>query len=172
MENRNEIVKEVTRLGKLGYFIEKFFIEAKKQGVDLDQSELLSQSFISVHEQHSSGIRVTDFKLAIEVLTADFQPSVASGFSTEQVKSVYNAEAEENVDPGLIVWLFEPRRSSRTKHWSGTNEYPPWHTSKLGSTLNAFAHYSYIFSLESMVFADLQSTVFLLPVDRPLTPAL
>ncbi|KAJ6611954.1 kinase-like domain-containing protein, partial [Mycena sp. CBHHK59/15] len=54
-----------------------------------------------------------------------------------------------------IIWLFEPRRSSKVKHWSGTNEYPPWHQNKLGSTLNAFAHYAY---LESTVLTNLQTT--------------
>ncbi|KAJ7779278.1 kinase-like domain-containing protein, partial [Mycena olivaceomarginata] len=47
--------------------------------------------------------------------------------------------------------------SSRIKHWSGTNEYPPWHQNKLGSTLNAFVHYVYLFSQESTVLADLQT---------------
>ncbi|KAJ7142387.1 kinase-like domain-containing protein, partial [Mycena epipterygia] len=56
-----------------------------------------------------------------------------------------------------VIWLFEPRRSSKVSHWSGTNEYPPWHRSKLGSTLNTFTHYAYLFSLESMVLADLQT---------------
>ncbi|KAJ7857103.1 kinase-like domain-containing protein, partial [Mycena olivaceomarginata] len=59
-------------------------------------------------------------------------------------------------------WLLEPRRSSRVKHWSGINEYPPWHQNKLGSMLNAFAHYVYLFSQESTVLADLQSVFFLL----------
>ncbi|KAJ7077774.1 kinase-like domain-containing protein, partial [Mycena epipterygia] len=56
-----------------------------------------------------------------------------------------------------IVWLFEPRRCSKVKHWSGTNEYPAWHQSKLGSTLSAFAHYAYLFSQESTILADLQT---------------
>ncbi|KAJ6494449.1 hypothetical protein C8R45DRAFT_824724, partial [Mycena sanguinolenta] len=58
-----------------------------------------------------------------------------------------------NHDPGIIIWLLEPRQSSRVKHWSGTNEYPPWHQNKLGSTLNAFAHYVQ----ESTVLAGLQT---------------
>ncbi|KAJ7015826.1 hypothetical protein C8F04DRAFT_984870, partial [Mycena alexandri] len=52
-------------------------------------------------------------------------------------------------------WLFEPRRSSKVQRWSGTNEYPPWDHSKLGSTLNTFTHYAYIVSHESTVFCDL-----------------
>ncbi|KAJ6629943.1 kinase-like domain-containing protein, partial [Mycena sp. CBHHK59/15] len=60
-------------------------------------------------------------------------------------------------DSGIVIWLFEPRRSSKVKRWSGTNEYPPWHQNKLGSTLTAFAHYAYLFSLESTIFCDLQT---------------
>ncbi|KAJ6613706.1 kinase-like domain-containing protein, partial [Mycena sp. CBHHK59/15] len=41
--------------------------------------------------------------------------------------------------------------------WSGTNEYPAWHQNKIGSTLNTFAHYVYLFSQESTVLADLQT---------------
>ncbi|KAJ7693858.1 kinase-like domain-containing protein, partial [Mycena rosella] len=58
-----------------------------------------------------------------------------------------------------IVWLFEPRCSSTVSHWSGTNEYPPWHQHKLSSTLNTFTHYAYLLSLESTVLADLQSVL-------------
>ncbi|KAJ6580234.1 kinase-like domain-containing protein, partial [Mycena sp. CBHHK59/15] len=56
-----------------------------------------------------------------------------------------------------VVWLFEPRRSSTVKHWSGTNDYPAWHQSKLGNTLGAFTHWAYLFSQESIVLADLQT---------------
>ncbi|KAJ7142733.1 kinase-like domain-containing protein, partial [Mycena epipterygia] len=68
-----------------------------------------------------------------------------------------------------IVWLFEPRRSSKVKHWSGTNEYPAWHQSKLGSTLSTFAHYAYLFSQESTILADLQSVLYLFPSGSALT---
>ncbi|KAJ6624002.1 hypothetical protein B0H10DRAFT_1785456, partial [Mycena sp. CBHHK59/15] len=77
-------------------------------------------------------------------------PSKASGFSLDQYKAAG--------DPSIIVWLFEPRCSSKVTHWSGTNEYPAWHQNKLGNTLNAFAHCGYLFSQESTVLADLQST--------------
>ncbi|KAJ7758876.1 kinase-like domain-containing protein [Mycena maculata] len=115
-ENHNEVVKEATRLSKLGYFLKRFLTEAKRQGVDIEH-----------------GIQVTDFRLGIEVVE-DSGPSTASGFSLEQ----YQAAG----DPDIIVWLFEPRRSSKNK---------------IGSTLNAFAHYAYLFSQESTVLADLQT---------------
>ncbi|KAJ7900789.1 kinase-like domain-containing protein [Mycena leptocephala] len=62
-------------------------------------------------------------------------------------------------DTGIVIWLFEPRRSSEVQHWSGINEYPAWNRNKLGSTLNAFAHCAYLLSLESTVFCDLQTAM-------------
>ncbi|KAK7037012.1 kinase-like domain-containing protein [Favolaschia claudopus] len=40
----------------------------------------------------------------------------------------------------------------------GTNDYPAWHHKKLGSTLNAFTHYVYHLTQESIVHADLQTS--------------
>ncbi|KAJ7439539.1 kinase-like domain-containing protein [Mycena galericulata] len=142
-ENHDQIVKEVTRLSRTSYFLTRFIAEAQRQGVDIDQ-----------------GIHVTDFKLAVEVVPDASGPSRASGFSIEQYNATRPAEDNANnagSNMGIIVWLFEPRRSSKVQHWSGTNEYPPWHRNKLGSTLNAFAHYAYLLSLESTVFCDLQT---------------
>ncbi|KAJ7236693.1 hypothetical protein C8J57DRAFT_1529988 [Mycena rebaudengoi] len=155
-ENREQVIKEVTRLSKAGYFLTRFNAEAKRQGVDID-----------------NGVQVTEFKLAVEVVDNTSGPSKASGFSLAQYQATLKVQQDRApdqdqletdpvppiLDPGLIVWLFEPRRSTKVKHWSGTNEYPPWHQNKLGSTLNAFAHYAYLFSLESTVFCDLQTAI-------------
>ncbi|KAJ7737132.1 hypothetical protein B0H16DRAFT_1326096, partial [Mycena metata] len=129
-ENCDQVVKEAARLLRLGYFVKRFLAEAKRQSVDLED-----------------GIQVTDFKIAVEV-TPDSEDS-------EPV-------TQHTSDPGkgLVVWIFEPRRSSKVQRWSGTNEYPPWDRGKLGSTLNTFAHYAYIVSHESTVFCDLQSMSF------------
>ncbi|KAJ7501191.1 kinase-like domain-containing protein, partial [Mycena galericulata] len=147
-ENHNQVVKEATRLSKTAYFLKRFIAEAKRQGVDIEE-----------------GIEVTDFKLGIEVIEDGSGPSEASGFSPEQYQTALEAQHDpasdptsHNANPGLVIWLFEPRRSSKAKHWSGTNEYPPWHQNKLGSTLNAFTHYAYIFSLESTALCDLQTS--------------
>ncbi|KAJ7790255.1 hypothetical protein B0H13DRAFT_1676232 [Mycena leptocephala] len=93
-------------------------------------------------------------------MTLDPQRFRVSGFSEEQYQAARQARDDSNSDPGIVIWLFEPRRSSKVQHWSGTNKYPPWHRNKLGSTLNTFAHYAYLFSLESTVLADLQSVFY------------
>ncbi|KAJ7261489.1 kinase-like domain-containing protein [Mycena rebaudengoi] len=139
-ENHDQVVQEVTRLSKAGYFLKRFFADAKRRGVDIEQ-----------------GIQITDFKLGIEVVQDDSGPSKASGFSLEQYQATLEEKGDRGSISGLVIWLCEPRRSSLVKHWSGTNEYPPWHQNKLGSTLNAFAHYAYLFSQESTVLADLQT---------------
>ncbi|KAJ7718470.1 hypothetical protein B0H14DRAFT_2166490, partial [Mycena olivaceomarginata] len=51
-------------------------------------------------------------------------PSPTSGVSMEQYEAACEAQDDSNHDPGIIIWLLEPRRSSRVEHWSGTNEYP------------------------------------------------
>ncbi|KAJ7145061.1 kinase-like domain-containing protein [Mycena crocata] len=153
-ENRDQLAMEAARLARTRYFVNNFLAEAKKQDVDVEH-----------------GIRVTDFKLAVEVVPSS-GPSVASGFSLDQYDAAQlptdtppstdtPAGSESNSGltrgPGIVVWLFEPRRSSKVQHWSGTNEYPSWERNKLGSTLNAFTHYAYIVSHESTVFCDLQT---------------
>lgn len=120
---------------------------------------LLLYIYFSLTAQHTE-ISVTDFKLGIEVVENGSAPSPASGISLEQYQAACEAQDDSGSDPGIVIWLFEPRRSSKVVHWSGTNEYPAWHQNKLGSTLNAFAHYVYVLSQESIVLADLQSTWF------------
>ncbi|KAJ7758933.1 kinase-like domain-containing protein, partial [Mycena maculata] len=120
--------------------------EVVKEATRLARASYFLEKFIAGAKRQ--GIQVTDFKLGIEVVEDISGPSVASGFSLEQYEAAF--------DPSIIVWLFKPRRSSKVKRWSGTNEYPAWEQNKLGNTLNAFSHYVYLFSQESTVLADLQ----------------
>ncbi|KAJ6474519.1 kinase-like domain-containing protein [Mycena vulgaris] len=116
-ENYEQVVKEVTRLSKAGYFLKRFIAEAKKKGVEIEQ-----------------GIQVTDFKLGVEVIQEGCGPSTASGFSSEH---------------------YLKHKTTRT-----LSQGPSSGSSNLddpASTLNTFTHYAYLFSLESMVLADLQS---------------
>ncbi|KAJ7658237.1 hypothetical protein DFH06DRAFT_990388, partial [Mycena polygramma] len=137
-DNREQLVKEATRLSRTIFFVKHFMAEAKRKEIS-----------------------VTDFKLGIEIVEDGSAPSPASGISSDEYLAACDLQDDSHSDPGIVVWLFEPRRSSQVKHWSGTNEYPAWPQSKLGSTLNAFAHYVYVFSQESTVLADLQSMCLL-----------
>ncbi|KAJ7934964.1 hypothetical protein B0H13DRAFT_1591210 [Mycena leptocephala] len=146
-ENHDQLVKEASRLSRAAYFLKSFDNESQI-------------TFFS----KSTGIEATEFKLGIEVVRDGSGPSAASGFSLEQYQAAVEAQADPSSDPGIVIWLFEPRRSSKVKHWSGTSEYVPWHQNKLGSTLNTFSHWAYLFSQESTVFSDLQSMLYLVPL--------
>ncbi|KAJ7911208.1 hypothetical protein B0H13DRAFT_1875963 [Mycena leptocephala] len=81
-ENHDQVVKEVTRLSKTGYFLGKFMSDAKKQGVDIEQ-----------------GIQATDFKLGVEVAQDNSGPSAASGFSVEQYRAARETQDDSISDP-------------------------------------------------------------------------
>lgn len=73
-------------------------------------------------------------------------PSPASGV----VAAEFTSETE-------IIWLVEPKRSTIVERWSGTMEHPNHPDNKIGQTMSAFAHFSWICSKQTMVLVDLQS---------------
>lgn len=110
---------------------------------------------------------MTPFHLAVEVIPNSGFPSKASGVTAVEYTELL-AQADDtdneldddaNKSKGCIAWLLEARRSGKVERWSGTNEYPMWGDNKLGNTLNAFTHFAYMDSYESIVFADLQSAL-------------
>ncbi|KAJ7937661.1 hypothetical protein B0H13DRAFT_2302486 [Mycena leptocephala] len=103
-ENHDQLVKEAGRLSRTAYILNRFIAEAKRQSVDIDER-----------------IEVTDFKLGIGVVQDGSGPSAASGFSMEEYQAAAEAQADPSSDPGIVIWLFQPRRSSKVKRWSGTN---------------------------------------------------
>ncbi|KAK6971448.1 kinase-like protein, partial [Favolaschia claudopus] len=142
-ENTAHLMEEVTRLGKTDIYLKGFVAEANDRGVSIDES-----------------LAVTKFKLGVEIVQDGCDPSPASGVSLDQYQAACNttADSESGVSAVKILWLFEPRRTTKVEHWSGTNEYPAWPQKKLGSTLNAFTHYVYQISQETTVLADLQTS--------------
>ncbi|KAK7035081.1 kinase-like domain-containing protein [Favolaschia claudopus] len=85
-------------------------------------------------------------------------PHLESSLDQYQAACNTTADSESGVSAVKILWLFEPRRTTKVEHWSGTNECPAWPQKKLGSTLNAFTHYVYQISQETTVLADLQTS--------------
>ncbi|KAI0629563.1 kinase-like domain-containing protein, partial [Trametes polyzona] len=61
-----------------------------------------------------------------------------------------------DLDAG-VIWLLEPRRSTAVNKWSGTMVHPN-RLDKLHMTMSAFAHFSFLWSESTLVFADLQSS--------------
>ncbi|KAJ7779279.1 hypothetical protein B0H14DRAFT_2631342 [Mycena olivaceomarginata] len=69
-DNREQLIQEAIRLGRTSYFLKKFIEEAKRKGVDIEQT---------------------------------------SGVSMEQYEAACEAQDDSNHDPGIIIWLLEPR---------------------------------------------------------------
>ncbi|KAJ7600369.1 hypothetical protein C8J56DRAFT_739163, partial [Mycena floridula] len=80
-------------------------------------------------------VEVAECMLAMEVMVDGKLPRTASGVTEEQ----YNIEIKP-----VIAWMLEYCHPPGVQHWSSTTEFPT-QTNKLGSTLNAFTHYSFKF---------------------------
>jgi hypothetical protein len=87
----------------------------------------------------------------------DFGPSPASGIAAEDYTRELTANDPDLDGPFGVTWLVEPKRSSLVDRWSGTMQHPNYPDNKFGQTINAFAHFSLVYSKQSMVLADLQS---------------
>ncbi|KAJ7613521.1 kinase-like domain-containing protein, partial [Roridomyces roridus] len=87
-----------------------------------------------------------------EEVIGDYDPSPASSIAMDEfVEST-------SVDPNsAITWLLEPLRAASMERWSSTLDHPT-HPDKAGRTMDAFMHFSYLYSHQTIVFADLQST--------------
>ncbi|KAF8914470.1 kinase-like domain-containing protein, partial [Mucidula mucida] len=57
-------------------------------------------------------------------------------------------------------WLFERLRTRESQKWSGTNMHPSHNNNKLGNIMNAFAHFVYEASQNTVVLADIQTSTF------------
>ncbi|KAI0073742.1 kinase-like protein [Panus rudis PR-1116 ss-1] len=135
--NRLHLYDEANCASLAKLVLENFYAYARKN----EQAEV-ADNFV-----------VTDYLLATEIIDDNGPgPSKASGVS----KTQYEEEILEDPDT-LVAWLLEPLRSIRVNKYSGTNAHPN-HSGKLGQTLNAFAHFSYIWSKKTFVFTDLQAT--------------
>ncbi|KAJ6536660.1 hypothetical protein B0H10DRAFT_1670291, partial [Mycena sp. CBHHK59/15] len=75
-------------------------------------------------------------------------PSPASGVTMETFLESTSADPTT-----AITWLLEPLRASSIERWSGTLQHPN-HSNKPGETMDAFMHFSYVYSQETFVFAD------------------
>ncbi|KAJ7811791.1 hypothetical protein B0H14DRAFT_2606265 [Mycena olivaceomarginata] len=79
-KNCLQLIKKACRLSTTQYFLEQFITAARQQDVDIEKD-----------------IEVTEFKLGVEVIKAGAGPSIASGFSLEQYKAVYEDHQESTV---------------------------------------------------------------------------
>ncbi|KAJ7573523.1 hypothetical protein C8J56DRAFT_903326 [Mycena floridula] len=110
---------------------------------------------------YEPSLRVADCIVAVEII-AD-QPSPASGVSLTKYNDAIadvlddHDQATQNRNFAYVTWLLEELRPKGCKRWSGTNNHPVQH-SKLGTTLNAFAHFAFLYTNNTVVLADLQTS--------------
>ncbi|EPQ56806.1 kinase-like protein [Gloeophyllum trabeum ATCC 11539] len=135
-ENSELLVKELTRLKNLKWFLDAFYAEAEERGIEVARDFACSEGF-----------------LAVEVIGVGAEPSDASGVSKED----YMAALSDLENDPMVVWLIEPRRALRVEHYTGTMEFPN-RPGKVGATISAFTHFVYHASNEQLLFADLQSS--------------
>ncbi|KAJ7449751.1 hypothetical protein B0H11DRAFT_2332079 [Mycena galericulata] len=128
-ENATQLENEMIRLIQGQWFLDKFHARAEETETEV------SNDFI-----FSSGLLVRD-------IIGPSGPSPACG----QFSAVL-----ANPD-SAVVWLLEPLRGSAMERWSGTLKHLN-HGNKPGQTMDAFMHFSYVYSQKTLVFADLQGS--------------
>ncbi|KAJ7133796.1 kinase-like domain-containing protein [Mycena filopes] len=135
-ENSAQLANEMTRLARGQWFLDRFYERAEETGT-----------------QVASDFVFADGLLVQEIIgDCSLIPSPASTVSMDMFLEATSAHPDS-----AITWLLEPLRASALDRWSGTLEHP-LHSDKAGMTMDAFMHYSYVYSQKSFIFADLQST--------------
>lgn len=71
---------------------------------------------------------------------------------TEPPSRVSGASAS---DPRMM-WLVEPARVQATIKYSGTMSHPSDTRGKTAATIAAFAHFAFVYSHKTLIFADIQ----------------
>ncbi|KAJ6474302.1 kinase-like domain-containing protein [Mycena sanguinolenta] len=135
-ENSTQLTNEMVRLVKGQWFLNHFYERAEETGTQVSSDFVFSQGL-----------------LVQEIIGGSSPaPSPASGVSFEAFldSTIVNPDS-------AITWLLEPLRAASVDRWSGTLEHPI-HSDKAGKTMDTFMHFSYVYSQQSFIFADLQST--------------
>ncbi|KAJ7257230.1 kinase-like domain-containing protein [Mycena haematopus] len=135
-QNSAQLANEMIRLAKGQWFLDHFYERVEETGTQVSSDFIFSQ-----------GLLVQEI-----IGECALAPSPASGVSME----AFMDSTSTNPDTA-VTWLLEPLRASSVERWSGTLEHPI-HSDKAGKTMDAFMHFSYIYSQRSFIFADLQST--------------
>ncbi|KAF8183566.1 kinase-like domain-containing protein [Mycena galopus ATCC 62051] len=131
-ENKTFLTQELLLTGEVKFFLTKFYECGTTNNVDFDAS-----------------LTVTDAWLATESVSEEGTPCPAAGLFKEDINTVRTAG---------ITWLVEPLRAGSVQKFSGTlnrNYQPP--TSRLAATVDAFIHFVYYYSQQTLVLCDIQT---------------
>ncbi|KAK7016700.1 kinase-like protein [Favolaschia claudopus] len=147
LANRDQLVKEAITLGRAEFFLDNFNKECENDGVEISE------------------FKVTDFILAREgtaCVNDRFEPSPASGVDSSHYLTLSDAEKDEITSGTAVIssitWLLERERGDvELRKYSGTLDHPRY-SDKQGATINAFQHFTYLYSNETLVLADIQAS--------------
>ncbi|KAF7371475.1 Kinase-like protein [Mycena venus] len=129
-----ELENEFIRLHQGQWFLDQFYARADETETEVSNNFMFSRSLLVRETIEGTG------------------PSPASGVSMQ----AFLDSMDRNPDTA-IVWLLEPSRGSAIERWSGTLQHPN-HENKPGQTIDAFMHFSYVYSRQTLVFADIQGS--------------
>ncbi|KAJ7799065.1 kinase-like domain-containing protein [Mycena olivaceomarginata] len=140
VDNRDQLIKEGTTLGRTKFFLNSFKKECEHEEIEISEFE------------------VTDFILAregVDGLTDSFTPSPASGIRQSDYASLPDTEKDE-LKTTHCPYIFQ-RGNVQLRKYSGTLDHPRY-SDKQGATINAFQHFSYLYSNNTLVLADIQAS--------------
>ncbi|KAF7354438.1 Kinase-like protein [Mycena venus] len=133
-ENSSQLENEFIRLNQGQWFLDQFYARADETETEVSNNFMFSRG------------------LLVREIIEGTGPSPASGVSMQ----AFLDSMDYNPDTS-IVWLLEPSRGSAIERWSGTLQHPN-HENKPGQTIDAFMHFSYVYSRQTLVFADIQGS--------------
>ncbi|THU80435.1 hypothetical protein K435DRAFT_874373 [Dendrothele bispora CBS 962.96] len=145
-KNKLELEREGIRLSQTFYFLKHFGTHAESNEVDIGDD-----------------LTVAEFLLALEVVEVHGHASRASGVNQDafldRMPAEHGGDDASSLDKNIwsVAWLLEKMRAKQSSKWSGTNAHPTYTNNKLGNVLNAFAHFVYQYSQNTIVIADIQS---------------
>ncbi|KAK1222606.1 Eukaryotic elongation factor 2 kinase [Marasmius sp. AFHP31] len=126
------------------YFLKELYREARKRQISV-----------------SDDFTFTECKLACEVVGVSQTPSKASRISTDEYLRQTTLITEEAFNdqgtPPAVVWLIEPLQAQQVTKYSGTLVQSKKKTLPF-MTMAAFAHFTYCWSQEQLVYVDLQAS--------------
>ncbi|KAJ6517445.1 kinase-like domain-containing protein [Mycena vitilis] len=130
-DNLKHLTEEIVLLGEVDYFLGKFYEHGEIYNADIDTTLSVSKAW-----------------LAMEKVADGASPSVAAGLSVDQDPSSY---------ANGIPWLMEPLRSGQVTKFRGTLNFAGAPRGKLAATIDAFVHFTYLYSKKTMVLCDIQA---------------
>lgn len=156
-ENRDLLMAEISRLQRCGEMLMEFYRYAKQCEVQVSKGTATIQPIFQIISRLIlvSEFRVTSAYLAREVYDQDKPPETLSSASGRVRVSNFDPFEADDCPDGAY-WLLEPMRHTSVKRYSGTMDHINREHGKDALTINAFAHFAYIYSGKEIVFADIQ----------------